>query len=242
MTISLQKAVIIKQKYLLGWLFVFLQPLCLVFQGQWILLFFFTYLFFIEQLVLMCKKKNNDNLLYFWIYPEFSFHKLSNCMLNIRDSSIKKRCSPTKVYTNKSRYIENRSSGPATRQQKNNRHNWWWITERDIKLKGKTDNISLKIMSVLSSGLWCHFLIKSRNLQVTEVENIFNTDNFVRGRGKLNKTENECEKKLFVPYCLQKMNATGKWQRSLDNLSDGPVWCPPCVLSLWSLPRPLHHS
>ena len=31
---SLQKAVIIKKKYLLGWLFVFLQPLCLVFLGQ----------------------------------------------------------------------------------------------------------------------------------------------------------------------------------------------------------------
>ena len=40
-TISLQKAVIIKQKYLLGQLLVFLQPLCWVFKGSEI--FFFTY-------------------------------------------------------------------------------------------------------------------------------------------------------------------------------------------------------
>ena len=34
----------------------------------------------------------------------------------------------------------------------------WRITPLDIKLKDRTDNIGLKIMSVLSFGLWCHFL------------------------------------------------------------------------------------
>ena len=61
-TISLQKAVIIKQKYLLGYLFGFFWPLCYFFKGSE--LYFFTYLFFITVL-LVYKIKNNDDFVIF---------------------------------------------------------------------------------------------------------------------------------------------------------------------------------
>ena len=38
----------------------------------------------------MYKIKNNDDFIIFYIYPDFSFHNLSNCIvLNIGDSSIR---------------------------------------------------------------------------------------------------------------------------------------------------------
>ena len=141
MTIWLQKAVINKQKYLLGWLFVFLQPVCLVLQGQWILFCSHTYS---SSVVLVCKKKIMIFLLYFELTRSLVFTNCPTVMLKIGDCSIK-------------------------------------ITQLDIKLKGRTDSTSLKIMSVLSSGLWYHFLTKSSKLQVTEVEMIYSIQIFVRG-------------------------------------------------------------
>ena len=80
-------------------------------------------------------------------------------------------------------------------------------SQLDIKLKWITGNISLKIMSVLTSGLWRHFLTKSRFLQVKEVENIFNTD--------------ICSRRKKI-----KQNRKRTWER--DN-----GWRPPLVNHLW---------
>ena len=62
-TISLQKAVIIKQKYLLGYLFVFLRPLCYFFKGSE--LYFFNILILHCTVVLLYKIKNNDGFIIF---------------------------------------------------------------------------------------------------------------------------------------------------------------------------------
>ena len=63
MTISLQKAVIIKQKYLLGYLFVFLRPLCYFFKGRE--LYFFHILILHCTVLLVYKIKNNDDFVIF---------------------------------------------------------------------------------------------------------------------------------------------------------------------------------
>ena len=62
-TISLQKAVIIKQKYLLGYLFVFLRPLCYFFKGSE--LYFFHILILHCTVLLVYKIKNNDDFVIF---------------------------------------------------------------------------------------------------------------------------------------------------------------------------------
>ena len=84
--------------------------------------------------------------------------------------------------TNPNFNSENRSSGLENGKQKINA-----IADDELHNLilnwSRTDNISLKIMSELSSELWCIFLPSQEILiQVTEVE-------------KLNKTENEREKK-----------------------------------------------
>ena len=87
-------------------------------------------------------------------------------MLNIRDSSIRCLEKNSDVHQQIQTLIVKKkswSSGLETGQQKNKCHSRWWTTQLDIKLKQRTDNISLKMMSVLSSELWCHFLTKSRN-------------------------------------------------------------------------------
>ena len=123
-------------------------------------------------------------LWYFKFNRNLVFTDCPAVMLNIRDSSIK--CWEEEYQckaTNPNFDSENRSSGIKTGQQKLNA-----IADEklhlllDIKLKRKTDNIGLKTMSVRSSGLWCHFPTKSRNLPVTEVENIFNADICSRGK------------------------------------------------------------
>ena len=63
MTISLQKAVIIKQKYLLGYLFVFLQPL-LSFSRAVNYSFFHTLIVHCK-VVLVYKIKNYDDFIMF---------------------------------------------------------------------------------------------------------------------------------------------------------------------------------
>ena len=63
--------------YLLGYLFVFLRPLCYFFKG--------SELYFCHTLILHCtvvlvyKIKNNEDFIIFKIYPDLSFHNLSNC-------------------------------------------------------------------------------------------------------------------------------------------------------------------
>ena len=63
MTISLQKAVIIKQKYFAGLLICVLATSLLVFQGQLIIFFSHTYLHF--KVVLVYRIKNNDDFIMF---------------------------------------------------------------------------------------------------------------------------------------------------------------------------------
>ena len=76
-TISSQKAVSIKQKYLLGYLFVFLRPLSQFFKGSELYIFFHILILHCT-VVLVYKIKNNDDFIIFSIYPDFSFHNLSN--------------------------------------------------------------------------------------------------------------------------------------------------------------------
>ena len=108
-------------------------------------------------------------------------------------------------------------------------HSRWWITQLDIKLKWRTDNISLKMMSMPSSQgdvLWCHFLTKSRNFNTGHGGGTLcnsNTDNCSRGKNWTKQKTNVRKNNLFLRYCLQKWIPWDNGERSLDNLSDGPV-------------------
>ena len=83
---SLQKAVIIKQKYLLGYLFVSLRLLCYFFKGSE--LYFFHILILHCTVVLVYKIKNNDDFIIFSIYADLCFH-CPTVKLYIGDSSIR---------------------------------------------------------------------------------------------------------------------------------------------------------
>ena len=130
-------------------------------------------------------------------------------MLNIGDSS-------TKVFreeywsapTNPNFNSENISSGLETGQQK-------IIAIANDELHNliyRTDNTSLKVISVLSSELWCHFLTKSRNFNTGHGGGtIFNTDICSRGENWTKQKTNVRKNNLFLGCCLQQMNAKGEW-------------------------------
>ena len=89
MTISLQKAVIIKKKIdLLGCVFVFLRPPCWFFKGSE--LYFFHTLILHYKVVLVYKIKNNDDSICFKFTRTLVFTICAAVMLSIGDSSIRR--------------------------------------------------------------------------------------------------------------------------------------------------------
>ena len=87
MAISLQTAVIIKQKYLLSYLLVFLRPLCQFFKGSE--LYFCHILILHCTVVLVYKIKNNDDFIIFKFTRTEAFTICPTVVLNIEDSSIR---------------------------------------------------------------------------------------------------------------------------------------------------------
>ena len=56
------------------------------------------------------------------------------------------------------------------------------------------------------------FLPSQEIYKSREVENIFNTDICSRGKKiKQNRKRTSVKNNLFLRYCLQQMNSTGKW-------------------------------
>ena len=152
-------------------------------------------------------------LWYFKFTRNLVFTNCPTIMLNIGNSSIRCReeeyqCTPTNPNFNG----ENRSSGLFWNwAEKNICHSCWWITQLDFKLKGRTDNISLKMMSVLSSGLWCHFSYQVMKFTGHKGGKYIQYRYLFAGE-KIKQNKKRTWEKMICSFAiayLQQMNATG---------------------------------